>query len=171
MKFEKALQEATQGEQECLTEGFRRYQFTYKGSRPWYKIHDKHPFVLAIDDNYNVDKRGKSILGINMHYFEGSPDRRKLFKQINDYDDEGGYKGFDLKAIIDRDKATRKRSYDKKIKDMRIERYERFKKAFPMLMPYLRRYKFSAIEGIRRRRDDNNSDVWQSLIRAGHEGD
>ncbi len=172
MKFDKALQEATTKEESgLLTEGFRRYMFAYKGSRPWYKIHDKKPFVLAIDDNYNVDKRGRSILGINMHYFEGSPDRRRLFAKINRVDDEAGYKSFDVKTAIERDKAKRKRDFDAKIAEKRKFRYELFKKNFPQLMPFLRRYKYSAIDNLRRRKEDDVSDLWKSLVRSGHEGD
>lgn len=171
MKFDQALSEATQNETKgLLTEGFRRYNFAYRGSRPWYKIHDKKPFVLAIDDNYNVDKRGKSILGINMHYFDDE-NRRTIFRRINKLDDEAGFKGFDARSVIERDKAPKKRAYDNKIKDKRIERYELFKKNFPQLLPHLRRYKYSAIDNIKRRKDDDHSDLWRELIRQGHEGD
>lgn len=172
MKFEQALQEATERENKVyLSEGFRRYAFKYKGSRPWYKIHDKHPFVLAIDDNYNVDKRGRSLLGINMHYFEGSPDRRALFKKINAKDDDSGYKGFDVQTLIDRDNAKSKKKFDKKIADKRIERYDIFKHNFPQLLPFLRRYKYSAIDNIRRTKEDDVSRIWKDALYKGHEGD
>lgn len=173
MKFEQALQEANSiSDITILNEGFRRYKFNYKGTRPWYKIHDKRPFVLAIDDVYNVDKKGKSILGINMHYFDGSPDRRKLFRQINKVDDEAGYKAFDIRAFVDRDSAKRKRAYDAGIAEKRKARYDLFKNTFPQLLPHLRRYKYKGVSGLIKYYDDNPSDFYRSITRYPyHEGD
>lgn len=173
MKFEQALEEANTSSSSVLTEGFRRYKFTYKGTRPWYKIHDKRPFVLAIDDNYNVDKKGKSVLGINMHYFDnGSPDRRKLFNRINKVDDDAGFKAFDIRAVVDREKARRKRAFDAAVAERRIERYDNFKRNFPELLDHLRRYKYKGISALQKLKDDDASEFYKSWTRGpAREGD
>ena len=173
MKFEQALQEANTPSSSILTEGFRRYKFTYKGTRPWYKIHDKRPFVLAIDDVYNVDKKGKSLLGINMHYFDnGSPDRRKLFNKINKVDDEAGYKAFDIKVAVDRDKARRKKAFDAAVAERRIERYDTFKRNFPELLDHLRRYKYKGISALQKLKDDDPTGLYGGWTRGPYpEGD
>lgn len=172
MKFAQALNEAEKHSSDSyLIEGFRRYSFNYKGTRPWYKIHDKRPFILAIDDNYNVDNKGRSILGINMHYFDGSPSRKSLFYKINKIDNLHGYKGFDAKMSIDRDEAEDKDKFDAENAGKRIERYNIFKTSFPQLLPYLRRYKYNGINGIRRTKEDDVSLIWKNVMYNGKEGD
>ena len=51
-----------------LSESFKRYKLSYIGTRKNYKIKDPNPYVLCIDEKYNVDGKGKSILGINLNY-------------------------------------------------------------------------------------------------------
>ena len=59
-----------------LTESFKRMRLKYSGTRPEYKIKDPNPYVLVIDDDYDVDGNGKSILGINLNYVNS--DKAKL---------------------------------------------------------------------------------------------
>ena len=57
--------------EKVLSESFKRYKLKYKGTRPDYEIHDPTPHVISIDDQYDVDGNGLSILGINLNYYSG----------------------------------------------------------------------------------------------------
>lgn len=134
MKFEQALNES------LLTEGYRRYDFSYKGTRKNYKIHDPHPFCLALDDDYKYDGNGRSILGLNLNYYPG--DKDALIKEINDVDNAAGFRGFDFLTAV-KEKIARDKKYTEKLTvKQRKKRYKIFKKNFPQLLKYIRRYKY-----------------------------
>lgn len=137
---------------ETLNESFKRYRLRYKGTRPSYKIHDPAPYVLSIDDNYNVDGKGKSILGINLNYIK---DRniKKLLDDINKADNESGFRAFDIKMKIKK-KVIKDKSKLERIKATEIsERRKRYKnliEEFPFLGKFVRRYKIVGITSKKR---------------------
>ena len=84
--------------EEVIQESFKRLNLKYSGTRPDYDINDPSPYILVLDDNYNVDGKGRSILGINLSYYKG--DVKELIKKINKADNEAGYRLFDTKNKI-----------------------------------------------------------------------
>jgi hypothetical protein len=131
--------------QKILQESFKRYKLVYKGTRLDYQIHDTHPYVLAIDDNYNVDGNGKSILGINLNYFDG--DQKKLIGDVNAHDNANGFRGFDTLARIRQAISDDKESVKEWTVSKRKQRYKTFIEEFPYLGKFLRRYKFQGPRG------------------------
>jgi len=133
---------------DVLKESFKRYKLVYDGTRPDYKIHDPKPYVLAIDDDYNVDNNGRSILGINLNYYKG--DVNKLISNINKNDNKNGFRAFNIKA-----KVKYKLSKDKKaVKEWEIrnkkKRWKKLIEEFPYLGKFIRRYKISGIKSKKR---------------------
>ena len=126
-----------------LTESYPRYILTYKGTRPNYKIHDNKPYILALDQYYNPDGKGESILGINLNYYDG--DVGKLIRKINWFDNKTGYMGFEGRL-----KAKRFLKHDDVVEweiDKRNKRYKALIKEFPELKKYIRRYKKQGPKG------------------------
>lgn len=130
--------------EESLNESFPRYKLRYKGTRPDYEIHDKNPYVMAIDRQYNVDGNGESILGINLNYYNGNA--KKLIKKVNNADNEAGFKGFETKLRVKKflNKDEDFSEYEEK---QRKERYNNLIKTFPYLGKFLRRYKKKGPKG------------------------
>lgn len=131
--------------EESLNEAFKRYKLTYKGTQKNYKINDPFPYVLSIDNSYNVDGKGESILGVNLNYYNG--DLKKLISQINKADNEAGFTGFDTIS-----KIKKKISKDKeKVEDWEVskrkERYNNFISEFPHMGKFIRRYKIRGPQG------------------------
>lgn len=120
-----------------LTESYPRYILTYKGTRPEYKIHDPKPYILALDQSYNPDGKGESILGINLNYYKG--DVRELINKINKFDNKSGYRGFEGKLMVKR--FFKKDDVTEWEVDKRNKRYKSLIKEFPELKRYIRRYK------------------------------
>ncbi len=127
---------------ETLSESFKKYNLRYKGTQPDYKIHDKNPFVLAIDDKYNPDDQGKSILGINLNYYTGN--KNKLIKKINKNDNEAGFRGFEGKLKV---RKFINKDIEEYEETQRKKRYDNFIKTFPHLEKYIRRYKYDGPKG------------------------
>lgn len=130
--------------EESLNESFPRLKLRYKGTRPDYEIHDKEPYVLAIDRQYNVDGNGESILGINLNYYNGS--KKKLIKKVNSADNEAGFKGFDTKLKVKKF-LNKGEDFEEYEENQRKKRYNNLIKAFPYLGKYLRRYKKKGPKG------------------------
>lgn len=128
-----------------LEESFKRYKLAYRGTRPDYEIHDPRPYVLALDDNYNVDGNGKSILGINLNYYKG--DLKKLISDVNLHDNSKGFRGFDTLSRIRQAIADDKEAEKEKTVSKRKERYKTFIEEFPYLGKLIRRYKFVGPSG------------------------
>lgn len=137
MEFKQVITES------ALQESYPRYFIKYKGTRPDYKINDPKPYVLAIDQSYNVDGKGDSILGLNLNYFDGNTD--DLIDQINAFDNESGFRGFEgkltLKKIMQRDNAGEWEETNRK------KRFNDLMLQFPFLKRYLRRYKKNGPKG------------------------
>ena len=128
-----------------LEESFRRYRLVYKGTRPDYEIHDPRPYIVAIDDDYNVDGRGRSILGINLNYYKGNT--KKLISSMNATDNEEGFRGFDMRARIAKKVAKNKEKAEAWVTSKRKKRYKTFIEEFPYLGKFIRRYKFTGPKG------------------------
>lgn len=127
-----------------LDEALRVDKIGYKGTRPWYSIHDDNPNVLVLDDDYDVDGKGRSILGFNLNYLDNlkAADRRNLIKRVNKLDN----KILDVKGV----KAFVKRVFNKgDYKGLSVEkkkeRYEELIKKFPELKKTIRRYKYDGV--------------------------
>lgn len=146
MQFSEALAQSS-----LLTESYREYSFAYKGTRPDYKIHDPHPYVLALDDDYKYDGHGRSILGLNLNYYEG--DRDALVAKINKTDNAAGFRGFDWLSVARQKIALNKGKAEGWTTDQRIRRYDNFIKHFPFLSRYLRRYKYMEAEDLNAERE------------------
>jgi hypothetical protein len=131
--------------QKILQESFKRYKLSYKGTRPDYQIHDPNPYVLALDDNYNVDGNGKSILGINLNYYDG--DVKKLVNDVNTHDNAKGFRGFDTLSRIRQALADDKDAQKQETVSKRKQRYKTFIEEFPYLGKFIRRYKFVGPKG------------------------
>ncbi len=131
--------------EQVLNESFKKYKLTYIGSRKDYKIHDPNPMVLAVDEKYDVDGNGESILGINLNYYKG--DKSKLIDDINKKDNEAGFRNFEIMAKL-------KKQFNNE-KDWEIEerkrRYSHLSTQFPHMMKFIRRYKLSGIESKKRK--------------------
>ena len=134
--------------EEVLNESFKRYKLTYSGTRPDYEINDENPYVLSIDDDYNVDGHGKSILGINLNYYSG--DVKKLIDDVNRTDNEAGYRGFDGKVMIRKHIYKDKQKSEEWISRNKKQRYLNLIENFPYLGKFIRRYKVAGIQSQRR---------------------
>lgn len=131
MEFSKVLQEST------LIESYPRYILSYKGTRPEYKIHDDKPYILALDQSYNPDGKGESVLGINLHYYNG--DVKGLINKINKFDNQIGFFGFEGKLKVK--KFLKHKNVDEYEVEERKKRYSALINAFPQLAHLIRRYK------------------------------
>lgn len=134
MKFNNSLQES-----------YKRYHLTYKGTRDDYDIHDPQPYVVALDDNYDVDGNGRSILGVNINYYNG--DLKKLINDINKNDNDAGFMGFEMVSKIKHKLSKNKNEVENWVISKRKERYNNFIKEFPYLGKFVRRYKISGPKG------------------------
>jgi hypothetical protein len=137
MKFETVLEES-----------FKRYNIIYTGTRKDYKIHDKAPHIIAIDQKYDVDGHGESILGINLNYYDG--DVKKLLKAINKADDKHGYRAFDMKVKVKELTSRDEKKFQEWLKNKKIDRYEKLINEFPALGKFIRRYKINGITSKKR---------------------
>lgn len=131
-----------------LQESFKRLNLKYSGTRPDYDINDPSPYILVIDDEYNVDGKGRSILGINLDYYKG--DVKELINKINKADNEAGYRMFDVKKKIKRLTSKNKEEAEEEIVSDKKKRYENLIKKFPELAKYIRRYKYDGITNQKR---------------------
>ncbi len=129
MQFEKALNES-----------FKRYKLHYIGTRKNYKIHDSHPYIVAVDEKYNPDDNGLSVLGLNLNYYLG--DVNKLINDINSNDNEEGFRGFETKVRLKKffNKGQDISSWEI---DERKRRYDSLIKKFPYMAKFIRRYKIT----------------------------
>lgn len=122
--------------EDSLNESFPRFKLSYRGTRDDYQINDKNPYVLALDTRYNVDDNGQSILGINLNYLNDVDD---VVGAVNTVDNNNGFRGFEgklrVKKLLDKENAN---NYEE---NKRKQRYEIFRKNFPQLLRYIRRYK------------------------------
>ncbi len=134
---------------DALNEGFSVVQFNYKGSRKDYKIHDPQPHVLVLDNHYNVDGKGDSILGINLNYSDENI--KKLVRSINSTDNKAGFLMFDTKMKIKKYFAKDKSEMEEKEIEERKRRYRNFIENFPYMGKFIRRYKYVALSDKRRK--------------------
>jgi len=122
---------------QVLNESYPRAIIKYKGTRPEYKIHDSEPYIMMLDQSYNPDGKGESILGLNLHYYNG--DVKDLINKINKFDNKKGFFGFEGKLKV------KKFLKHEDIKEWEIskrkERYKLLIQAFPQLAHLIRRYK------------------------------
>ena len=125
-----------------LNESYKRYTLSYKSVRPGYDLKDPKPYILALDQSYNVDGNGESILGLNLNYHDGNVD--DLIDQINKFDNEAGFRGFEGKLKL---KKIIKKDTDEWETGKRKKRYEELIRQFPFLKNYVRRYKLSGPKG------------------------
>jgi hypothetical protein len=138
LKLEQALNESV------LQESFPKYTLAYKGTRehakPPYHIHDPNPVVLCIDAKYNPDKKGESILGINLNYIKkDGKDADKLVKEINKHDNKK-FLGFE--GLLKVKKFLKTKDVDEYESTKRQDRYKWLTDQFPEIKPYIRRYKY-----------------------------
>jgi len=131
--------------EKVLNESFKRYKLKYSGTREDYEIHDPSPYIVSLDDEYNVDGNGKSILGINLNYYTG--DIKALIDEINKADNEGGFKSFEMKSFLKKSLARNKDSAEEWIADNKKKRYSNFKGKFPLMLKHMRRYKIKGPKG------------------------
>jgi hypothetical protein len=128
-----------------LNEAMQIKGFEYKGTRPHYKIHDKHPNVLVLDYQYNVDGHGRSIMGFNLNYLDDltKKEKQKLIKQVQKKDnkilDIGAIKAW-LRAMFNEG------DYEDLSDDKKKERYTELIKEFPLLKKIIRRYKYDGVK-------------------------
>ena len=134
--------------EKVLTESFKRYRLKYLGTQENYQINDPSPYVLSIDDDYNVDGNGKSILGINLNYFNG--DLKKLIGDVNETDNKAGYKGFEGKIVLKKHFAKDKERVQEWAINKRKARYKNLIENFPYLGKFIRRYKISGVQSQKR---------------------
>ena len=134
--------------EQVLEESFKRYKLKYKGSRKDYEIHDPSPYILAVDEKYNYDGNGKSILGLNLNYFKG--DLNKLIDDINKNDNKNGFRGFEIKT-----KLKKRFNKGKDISEWEIaekkRRYKSLIEQFPYMAKFIRRYKVVGIQDQKRK--------------------
>jgi len=130
-----------------LNESFKRYKLKYKGTRPDYEIHDPSPYILAIDEKYNVDGNGMSVLGINLNYYKG--DIKKIIDEINTKDNKAGFRGFEMKSKVK--KRLSKKDISEWETSERKRRYKNLIEQFPYMAKYIRRYKISGIDSKKRK--------------------
>jgi hypothetical protein len=127
-----------------LTESFKRMRLKYSGTRPDYQVKDPNPYVLVIDDDYNVDRNGKSILGINLNYIKA--DMTKLIDDINRNDNVKGFRGFEWTSKVKYHMSRDKQKASRLVGEERKRRYKELVENFPHLAKFIRRYK---IQGVR----------------------
>ena len=137
MEFNKVLEESK------LEESYPRYVLKYKSVRPGYKLQDTKPYVLALDQSYNTDGKGVSILGLNLNYHDGNVD--DLIDQINKFDNDSGFRGFEGKLKFK--KLLKKADVGEWETGKRKKRYDELIRQFPFLKKYIRRYKKSGPKG------------------------
>jgi hypothetical protein len=130
--------------EEVLLESYQKARLKYSGSRPNYKIHDPEPAIIILDDNYNPDGHGDSVLGINLNYIKDK-DIDDLIKAVDKADNKAGFRGFETKMKIKRFFAKDKQKHAEEEVSERIRRYKNFIKKFPFMGEFIRRYKKSAI--------------------------
>lgn len=128
---------------EALNESYSIARIKYKGSRKNYKIHDPEPLVLVLDNHYNVDGKGDSILGINLNYV--GDDAKEIVKEINKVDNNAGFRFFDTKYKIKKYFSKDKKEIEEKEIEERKRRYKNFIDNFPYMGKFIRRYKYNAI--------------------------
>jgi len=125
-----------------LKEALEVRNIKYSGTRKKYKINDPNPNILIIDKNYNVDGKGNSILGINLNYLNKS-EKRGLLRDVNKLDNTilniKGIKAW-LRSIFGLG------DYDNLTTDVRIKRYKKIIKKFPILKKAIRRYKHDGVK-------------------------
>ncbi len=126
--------------EEVLTESYEVAKLKYSGSRKDYKINDPEPLVLILDNSYDVDKKGKSVLGINLNYYDG--DKSEFMKDVQKSDNEAGFRWFELKAKAKKMFKDKDEDWEK---NKRIERYKNFAANFPYMLKFIRRYKKDSI--------------------------
>ena len=126
--------------EDSLDEGFTRYNINYVGTRKDYQIHDDDPYIIALDNHYNVDGKGDSILALNLHYYEG--DVKKLIDIINKFDNDNGFFGFELKMQAKKLIGMNTKDEGEK----RKKRYQLLVAKYPFLTKFLRRYKYKGPE-------------------------
>jgi hypothetical protein len=128
-----------------LSEALRVKKIGYVGTRPNYEIHDSKPRVLTLDPEYNVDGKGRSILGFNLNYLDelSSSEKKSLVKRINQLDNKilniEGVKAW-LRSAFNRG------DYKDLSVNKKIERYQKLVEKFPELRKIIRRYKYDGIE-------------------------
>ncbi len=126
-----------------LNESYPRAILTYKGTREDYKINDNNPYIIMLDQSYNVDGNGESILGLNLNYFKG--DVADLIKKINKFDNESGFRGFEGKLKVK--KFLKQNDVEGWEEGKRKTRFNNLMSQFPYLKKYIRRYKKSGPKG------------------------
>lgn len=134
--------------EQSLNESFKRYRLKYNSTRPDYEINDTNPYVLSIDDDYNVDGHGKSILGINLNYYKG--DVNKLIDDINKLDNKEGFRGFEGRVKLKKHFAKDKSKIEEWAGNQRKKRYKTLIENFPYLGKFIRRYKVTGISSQKR---------------------
>ena len=128
---------------QILNESFRRYKLRYRGTRPDYEINDPNPYILAVDEKYNVDGNGMSVLGVNLNYYNGDVD--KLIDDINKNDNKSGFRGFDMKVKLKK-RFTKDDIQEWEVSE-RKRRYKELIENFPYLGKFIRRYKVNGPAG------------------------
>lgn len=137
MEFNKILEESS------LNESYPRYILQYKGTRKDYKVNDPKPYILALDQSYNLDGKGDSILALNLNYFDGNVD--DMIDQINAFDNELGFRGFEGKLKFKQ--IMKHKDIEEWETSKRKKRFNELMKQFPFLKRYIRRYKKSGPNG------------------------
>jgi hypothetical protein len=130
--------------EDLLTESFKRMRLKYSGTRPEYQVKDPNPYVLVIDDDYNVDGNGKSILGINLNYIKA--DKKKLIDDVNKHDNAKGFRGFEWTSKVRFHMSRDKEGASRWIGEQRKRRYKELVEAFPHLAKFIRRYKIQGVK-------------------------
>jgi len=127
-----------------LYEALQLKKLSYSGTRENYTIHDDNPSVLVLDNDYNVDLNGKSLLGFNINYLDNlsTVEKQKLIRRVSSADN----KVLDFKGV----KAWLKMKFNKGdykglSKNQKIKRYKEIVKKFPELKKVIRRYKYTGI--------------------------
>lgn len=135
---------------EALNESYSLAQIKYKGSRKDYKINDPQPLVLVLDNHYNVDGHGDSILGINLNYLDQET-MKKTVKEVNKIDNKAGFRWFDTKFKIKKYFSKDKSDVEEKEIEERKRRYKNFIDNFPYMGKFIRRYKYTAVTDRKRK--------------------
>ncbi|MFW6226351.1 MAG: hypothetical protein ACOC3V_05290 [bacterium] len=130
--------------EKVLNESFHRYNLRYKGTRPDYEIHDPRPYIIAVDEKYNPDGNGKSILGINLNYYNGNVE--KIINDINKNDNDKGFRGFEIKTKLQK-RFNKNKDISEWEENERKRRYNSLIEQFPYMAKYIRRYKVTGPRG------------------------
>jgi len=126
-----------------LNESYPRYTLRYKSVNPGYELHDSKPYIIALDQKYNTDDKGSSILALNLNYHDGNVE--DLIDQINAFDNASGFKGFEGKLSVK--KFLKQKNVEEYEVRKRKKRYNELIAQFPFLKKYIRRYKYSGPKG------------------------